>query len=133
VHSRTPEIERVSIEEILISAEVLSGPVVSKLAALDKVSPGDLLFTPDHYVGHQVMVTGSVIWLLRRYWLQSDSGQLRMLIDVERLQSDDRNKLKNAVVQIEFLAQVRARITGTIERQGSENYRLAAVELVFVE
>jgi hypothetical protein len=56
-----------------------------------------------------------------------------MLIDVERLQSDDRNKLKNAVVQIEFLAQVRARITGTIERQGSENYRLAAVELVFVE
>jgi hypothetical protein len=56
-----------------------------------------------------------------------------MLIDVGGLQSDDRNKLKDAVVQIEFLAQVRARITGTIERQGSENHHLAAIELMLVE
>ena len=76
---------------------------------------------------------GSVMWLLQRYWLQSGSGHMRMLIDVEGLQLDDRNKLKNAVVQIEFLTQVRARITGTIERQGSENYHIAATELVFVE
>jgi hypothetical protein len=133
VHSRTPEIERVSIEEILISAEVLSGPVVSKSAALDKVSPGDLLFAPDHHVDHQVMVTGSVIWLLRRYWLQSDSGQLRMLIDVERLQSDERNKLREVVAQIESLVQTRAHIMGTIERHGTDGYRLAATKLVFVE
>jgi len=133
VHSRTPEIERVSIEEILISAEVLSGPVVSKSAALDKVSPGDLLFAPDHHVDHQVMVTGSVIWLLRRYWLQSDSGQLRMLIDVERLQSDERNKLREVVAQIESLVQARAHIMGTIERHGTDGYRLAATKLVFVE
>jgi hypothetical protein len=122
------------IVEILTAAEMSSDPVTSETNALrETVSPDDLLLEPGQHVDREVMVTGSVMWLLRRYWLQSGSGHMRMLIDVEGLQLDDRNKLKNAVVQIEFLAQVRARITGTIERQGSENYRLAAAELVFVE
>jgi hypothetical protein len=121
-------------EEILTAAKISSDPVTSETdAPRDIVSPDDLLLEPGHHVGREVVVTGSVVWLLRRYWLQSGGGHMRMLIDVEGLQLDDRNKLKNAVVKIEFLAQVRARITGTIERQGSENYRLAATELVFVE
>ncbi len=122
------------IEEILTAAEFSSDPVTSETNAPRYiVSPDDLLLEPGHHVGREVVVTGSVVWLLRRYWLQSDSGHMSMLIDVKGLQSDDRNKLKDAVVQIEFLAQVRARITGRIERQGSENHRLAATELVLVE
>jgi hypothetical protein len=122
------------IEEILTAAEISPDPVTSETDALrDTVSPDDLLLEPGHHVGREVVVTGSVMWLLRRYWLQSGSGHMRMLIDVEGLQLDDRNKLKNAVVQIEFLAQARAHITGTIERQGSENYHIAATELVLVE
>ncbi len=122
------------IEEILTAAEISSDPVTSEMDALrDTVSPDDLLLEPGRHVDREVMVTGSVMWLLRRYWLQSDSGHMSMLIDVQGLQSDERNKLKDAVVQIEYLAKVRARITGKIERQGSENYRLAATELVLVE
>jgi exonuclease VII small subunit len=122
------------IEEILTAAEISPDPVTSETDALrDTVSPDDLLLEPGHHVGREVVVIGSVVWLFQRYWLQSGSGHMRMLIDVEGLQLDDRNKLKNTVVQIEFLTQVRARITGTIERQGSENYHIAATELVFVE
>jgi hypothetical protein len=122
------------IEEVLTAVETLSDPVTSKTDSIrDTVSPVDLLPEPGHHVGREVVVTGSVVWLLRRYWLQLDSGHMSILINVEDLQLDDRNKLKDAVVQIEFLARVRARITGTIERQGSENYHLAATELVLVE
>jgi hypothetical protein len=122
------------IEEILTGAEISVDPATSVTAALrDAVSPDDLLLEPAHHVGREVVVTGSVVWLLRRYWLQSDSGHMSMLIDVGGLQSDDRNKLKDAVVQIKFLAQARARITGTIERQGSEDHHLAATELMLVE
>ncbi len=116
------------------NAEISSGPVTSETDALrDTVSLERLLLDPGHHVGREVVVTGSVIWLVRRYWLQSDSGQMRMLIDVKGLHSDDWTKLNDAVVQIEFLVQVRARITGTIERQEPENYHLAATELVLVE
>jgi len=58
---------------------------------------------------------------------------MRMLIDVEGLHSDDQTKLKDALAQIGSLVQVRARLTGTIERQEPENYHLAATELVLVE
>lgn len=120
-------------EEILTAAEVLSGPVISESAFLDRVSSDDLLLAPDRHVGREVVVTGSVMWLLRRYWLQSDSGRMRMLIDVQGLGSDERNKLKDAVARIEFLARARVRVTGTIERHGIEGYRLAATKLVFVQ
>ena len=121
-------------DESLTATKVTSDPVTSETKApRDIVSPDDLLLEPGHHVGREVVVTGSVVWLLRRYWLQSESGHMSMLIDVKGLQADDRNKLKHAVVQIEVLAQARARITGTVERQGSENYRLAATDLVLVE
>lgn len=58
---------------------------------------------------------------------------MSILIDVKRLNQDKRNKLKDAVEKIEFLAKVRPRITGTVERHGSEAYHLSATELVFVE
>jgi hypothetical protein len=73
------------------------------------------------------------VWLLRRYWLQSDGGTRSLLIDVDGLQSEVRNRLKDAVEKIDYLAEAKARITGTIERQGSKAYRLAATELVLVE
>lgn len=120
-------------EEILTAAEVLSGPVIAPSAALDSVSSDDLFRAPDGLVGREVVVTGSVIWLLRRYWLQSDNGRKKMLIDVQGLRSEERAMLKDAVARIEFLARARARITGTIERQGVEGYRLAARGLTFVQ
>jgi hypothetical protein len=125
---------RPEIEEILAATKISSDFLTSETGALrDTVSSDDLLLKPMRHVGREVVVTGSVVWLLRRYWLQSDSGHMNMLIDVKGLQADDRNKLKDAVVQIEFLAQARARITGTVERQGSETYHIAATEMVLVE
>ena len=125
---------RPEIEEILAATKISSDFLTLVTVALrDTVSPDDLLLEPAHHVGREVVLTGSVVWHLRRYWLQSDSGHMSMLIDVEGLHADDRNKLKDAVVQVEFLAQARARITGTLERQGSEDYRLAATELMLVE
>ncbi len=116
------------------NAEISSGPVTSETDAhRDTVSLERLLLDPGNHIGREVVVTGSVIWLVRRYWLQSDSGQMRMLIDVQGLHSDDRTKLKDALVQMESFIQVQARLTGTIERQESENYHLAATELVLVE
>ena len=56
-----------------------------------------------------------------------------MVIDVDGLKPDDRYELENAVVNIETLAQVRARITGKIERRGADSYRLAATELMLAE
>ena len=120
------------IEEILTAAQVLSGPVISDSGAFDGVSSDDLLLAPDRHVGREVVVTGSVMWLLRRYWLQSDNGRMKMLIDIQGLRSDERAGLRDAVARIEFLARARARITGTVERQGGEGYRLAATKLTFV-
>jgi hypothetical protein len=116
------------------NAEISSGPVTSETDALrDTVSLERLLLDPGHHVGREVVVTGSVIWLVRRYWLQSDSGQMRMLIDIEELDSEDRTMLKDALVQMDYPVQVRARLMGTIEQQESENYHLAATKLVLVE
>ncbi len=58
-------------EETLTAAKNSSDPVTSKTnAPRDIVSPDDLLLKPGHHVGRVVVVTGSVVWLLRRYWLQ---------------------------------------------------------------
>lgn len=122
------------IAEVLTGAELPSDPVTTQTVALfDVVSADDLLFQPGHYADRQVVVTGSVVWLLRRYWLRSDSGQESMMIDVDGLQPNKRSDLEDAVVNIETLAQVRARITGTIEKRGSGSYRLAASELMLLE
>ena len=122
------------IAEVLTGAELASEPTKTQTVALfDVVSSDDLLLDPDHYLGRQVVVTGSVMWLLRRYWLRSDSGRESMVIDVDGLKPDDRYELENAVVNLETLAQVRARITGTIEQRGSDSYRLAASELMMAK
>ena len=122
------------IEEVLAAAEIAPEPSTSEAAAdRDTVSPDDLLLEPSRHFGRQVVVTGPVVWLLRRYWLQSDGGTRSLLIDVDGLQSEVRNRLKDAVEKIDYLAEAKARITGTIERQGSKAYRLAATELVLVE
>jgi len=124
----------VEIEEVLTGAEVSSDPAVSETAALfDVVSSDDLLLDPGHFAGREVVVTAPVVWLLRQYWLRSDGGRETMVIDVEALGPDDRQVLEEAVVKLETLTEVRARITGTIERQGSETYRFAATRLVLVE
>lgn len=126
------------IEEVLTAAEIVPESSTSEAAAVrdtvrDTVSPEDLLLAPGRHFGRQVVVTGPVVWLLRRYWLQSDNANRSLLIDVDGLRSEVRSRLKESVEKIDYLAQARARITGTIERQGSKAYRLAAIELVLVE
>jgi hypothetical protein len=99
----------------------------------DTVSLDDLLFQPSNHLGREVVVTGSVVWLLWRYRLQSESGPDNMVIDVEGLRTTDQKELQEAIDRVGVLGQVHARIRGTIERQGEEHYRLAASELVLVE
>ncbi len=137
------------IEELLTAAEISSIPVngdFEQVAAVapsevalradavpDTVSLDDLLLEPVNHLGREVVVTGSVVWLLWRYRLQSDSGPDSMVIDVEGLRTADQEVLQEAIDRVGVLGQVQARIRGTIEPRGEEHYRLAASELVLVE
>ncbi len=102
-------------------------------AVADTVSLDDLLFEPVNHLGREVVVTGSVVWLLWRYRLQSESGPDSMVIDVEGLRTADQKELQEAIDRGGILGQVHARIRGTIERRGTQHYRLTASELVLVE
>ena len=113
----------------LASAEV----ALQTGAESNTVSPNDLLLEPERHLDQEVVVTGSVVWLLWRYRLQSDSGSDSMVIDVEGLRSANQEALEEAIDRVGVLGQVHARIRGTILRQGEESYRLAASELVLVE
>ena len=97
------------------------------------VATDDLLLEPGDHVGREVVVTGSVVWLLWRYRLQSDSGPGSLVIDVDGLQSTDQTVLKKAMDEVGLLGQVRARIKGIIQRRGDTSYHLAASEVVLVE
>ena len=79
------------------------------------------------------MVTGSVVWLLWRYRLQSNSGSDSMVVDVEGLQPAAQQELEQAIDRVGILGEVQARIRGTVVRKDEESYRLAASELVLVE
>ena len=102
-------------------------------AVADTVSLDDLLFEPVNHLGREVVVTGSVVWLLWRYRLQSESGPDSMVIDVEGLRTADQKELQEAIDRVGILGQVHARIRGTIERRGTQHYRLTASKLVLVE
>jgi len=97
------------------------------------VAADELLLEPGDHVGQEVVVTGSVVWLLWRYRLQSESGPGSLVIDVDGLQSTDQTVLKKAMEEVGLLGQVRARIKGIIERRGDATYHLAASEVVLVE
>jgi len=134
--SRTPPVPKAAPARTAPQQIVTLGPtdLVSEASSpLDTVAPDDLLLEPGDHVGHEVVVTGSVVWLLWRYRLQSDNGSGSMVIDVNSLQSTDQTVLKKAMKEVGLLGQVRARIKGIIERQGEQSYRLAASELVLVE
>ena len=79
------------------------------------------------------MVTGSVVWLLWRYRLQSSSGSDSIVVDVDELRPAAQQELENALNRVGILGEVQARIRGTVLRKGDESYRLAASELVLVE
>ena len=122
------------IAEVLTGVELPSDPGPTRtVASFDVVPADDLLLHPDQFADRQVVVTGSVVWLLRRYWLRSDSGQESILIDIDGLQPNVRSDLEDAVANIETLARVRARITARVEARGSDSYRLAASEVVLLE
>lgn len=99
----------------------------------DTVSADDLVFDPKSHIGRQVVVTGSVVRLLWRYRLISESGQNSIVLDVDGLHRSDRAKLEEAIEKAGFLGQVRARINGRIERQSVVTFNLAASELVLLE
>ena len=102
-------------------------------AVPDTVAADDLLLEPGNHIGREVVVTGSIVWQLWRYRLQSTSGKSSMVIDLKGLRPDERTELSNAINKAGSLGEVRARIRGTVERQGAEGYRLAASELVMIQ
>jgi hypothetical protein len=102
-------------------------------AGPDTVAADDLLLEPGNHVGREVVVTGSVVWLLWRYRLQSKTGKSSMVIDLKGLRPDERTELGKAINEAGVMGEVRARIRGTVERQGPESYRLGASELVVIQ
>ena len=102
-------------------------------AIADTVSPDDLLLAPGRHLGQEVVVTGSVVWLLWRYRLQSNNGSDSMVVDVDGLQPATQQELEKAIDRVGILGEVQARIRGTVVRKDEESYRLAASELVLAE
>ncbi|NIR58646.1 MAG: hypothetical protein GWO02_03565, partial [Gammaproteobacteria bacterium] len=78
--------------------------------------PDDLLVAPGQHLGQEVVVTGSVVWLLWRYRLQSTSGSDSMVVEVDGLRPAAQQDLENALNQVGILGEVQARIRGTVLR-----------------
>ena len=93
----------------------------------------DLVSNPQNYQGRQLVVIGSVVQFFWEYRLKSETGQNKILIDVDGLNQADRAKLDAAIKRAGFFGRVRARIHGRIARQTSATFELAATELVLIE
>ncbi len=93
----------------------------------------DLVSRPYNYQGRQVVVIGSVVQFFWEYRLKSETGQNKIVIDVDGLKQSDRAKLDAAIGRAGFFGRVRARIHGRIARQTSATFELAATELVLIE
>jgi len=102
-------------------------------ASVDRVTADELLNDPAKLVGREVEVTGSVVWLLWRYRLQTERSADSLVIDVEGLRPQERDSLKQAVDAAGFLGGVQARVRGRIDRDGASNYRLTAAEVAIIE
>jgi uncharacterized membrane protein YgcG len=93
----------------------------------------DLVSNPHNYQGRQLVVIGSVVQLFWEYRLKSETGQNKIVVDVDGLNQAGRAKLDAAINRAGFFGRVRARIHGRIERQTSATFELAATELVLIE
>jgi hypothetical protein len=93
----------------------------------------DLVSRPYDYQGRQVVVIGSVVQFFWEYRLKSETGQNKIVIDVDGLKQSDRAKLDAAIGRAGFFGRVRARIHGSITRQTATTFELAATELVLIE
>ena len=91
--------------------------------------PDDLLFNPAEYQDRPVAVVGRMISVFWNYRLIAEDGQNNMVVDVDGLSPAERDKLTAAFDEVGALAPVRARIKGTIERQGFGTFELAAKEV----
>ena len=78
-------------------------------------------------------MTGSVIELLSRYRLRSETGPNTIVIDVDALPPDDLADLEAALAEAGPLRGVRARIMGKVERGDAAAFHLAASELVLLD
>jgi uncharacterized membrane protein YgcG len=74
-----------------------------------------------------------VVQFFWEYRLKSETGQNKIVIDVDGLNQADRAKLDAAIKRAGFFGRVRARIHGRIERQTSATFELAATELLLIE
>jgi len=105
-------------------------PSASSSDVLDDAD--DLVYEPHKYEGFQVAVTGPIVRFFWRYRLISQSGQNNLVIDVEDLAETARAKLDAAFEEVGAFGQLRARVEGTIERQGFATYHLAAREVALL-
>ena len=106
-------------------------------AAAGPEGPGqtidDLFLEPQVYEGRDVTVTGSVIELLSRYRLRSETGPNTIVIDIDGLPPAVRSAFSAALAEAGPLRGVRARIMGKVERGDAAAFHLAASELVLLD
>jgi hypothetical protein len=113
-------------------APEVSGPVPGKSTGqVQEVD--DLIRRPDFYQGRHVLVTGSVVRVLQRYRLRSESGLETIPLGVHGLQPADRAELEAAVESAGPLGVVLARIAGQVERRTPAGFRLVASRVVLLE
>jgi len=113
-------------------APEVSGPVPGKLAGQAQ-DVDDLVRRPDLYLDRHVVVTGSVVRLLQRYRLRSDSGVETIPLGIDGLQPADRAELEAAVESAGPLGAVRAQIAGRVERRTSAGFRLVASKVLLLD
>ena len=94
---------------------------------------GDLFLEPQAYEDRDVTVTGSVIELLSRYRLRSETGPNTIVIDIDGLPPAVRSAFSAALAEAGPLRGVRARIMGKVERGDAAAFHLAASELVLLD
>ncbi len=102
-------------------------------AAAESIVVDRLFANPSRYDGHQVVVTGSLLRLLERYRLQSQSGWKTLVVDVTEIHRAQHDKLKEAIAKAGPIGLVRARINGKVERGSAETFRLVASEVTLIE
>lgn len=102
-------------------------------AAAESIDVDSLVTNPSRYDGHQVVVTGSLLRLLKRYRLQSQSGWKTLIVDVTEIHRAQHDKLKESIAKAGPIGLVRAQINGKVERGSAETFRLVASEVTLIE
>ena len=102
-------------------------------AAAEFIDVDSLVTNPGSFQGRDIIVTGSVLRLLERYRLQSNSGQQGLVVEVAGVPTTKRGTFEKAVDGAGLNGLVRVRIRGRVDGDSTTGYRLVASDITLSE